>query len=289
MFVPERDAVLPVPLSSAVRTDLRSSNGKRKMALLGAVGWLIYEWGAGNETVTPWMLARVIGSVDGVGVVPATALVGFTFTTVQQLASGFTALYGFSLFELTSRAAWARLTSRRDKPPVSWHSLSLPAKGLLVFGFGSTAVALLQIMTTGRVGVRTHADADHPERAHLRRHRRFDRRIGGDGRVARAPVALDEGDDRLDHPRARQPAVLDRPAAARRDLRMDHEAATQPRRKLRRTSQALWPRWSAAAFQNDSSTGAPSGPPSSTCVSTTAMLPSAGTAYADVPVPPTHP
>ena len=129
------------------------------MALLGAVGWLIYEWGAGNETVTPWMLARVIGSVDGVAVVPATAIVGFTFTTVQQLASGFTALYGFSLFELTSRAAWARLTSRRDKPPVSWHSLSLPAKGLLVFGFGSTAVALLQIMTTGRVGVRTHANA----------------------------------------------------------------------------------------------------------------------------------
>jgi hypothetical protein len=159
MMVTEGVPVSPVSLSSAVRADLRSSSGVAKLALLGAVGWLFYEWGAGNESLTPWMLARVIGSVDGVGVVPATAAVGFTFTTLQQLASGFTALYGFSLFERTSRAAWHRLTSRRDEPPVSWHTLSLPAKCLLVFGFGSTAVALLQITTTGRVGVRTHSVA----------------------------------------------------------------------------------------------------------------------------------
>src|SRR5688500_2771992 len=134
MFIPGPSAALPISLPSAVRTDLRTSNGMRKLALLGAVGWLIYEWGAGNETVTPWMLARVIGEVDGVAVVPAAALVGFVFTTLQQLASGFTALYGFSLFELTSRSAWARLTSRRDAAPVSWHSLGLPGKCLLVFG-----------------------------------------------------------------------------------------------------------------------------------------------------------
>jgi hypothetical protein len=155
----ERNPAAPGSLSAAVRADLRSSSGIAKLALLGAVGWLFYEWGAGNETLTPWMLAKVVSSVQGVGVVPAVALVGFAFTTVQQLASGFTALHGFSLFERTSRAAWGRLVNRRDEKALSWHNLGLPGKCLLVFGFGSTAVALLQITTTGRVGVRTHARA----------------------------------------------------------------------------------------------------------------------------------
>jgi len=158
MSSPDHD-VTPLPLRSAVRADLRASDLVRRLALLGAVGWLFYEWGAGNETVTPWMLASVIQGVDGVAVIPATAAVGFTFTTLQQLASGFTALCGFSMFERTSRAAWSRLTSRRGSAPINWHDLGIAGKCLLVFSFGSTAVALLQIMTTGRVGVRTHAVA----------------------------------------------------------------------------------------------------------------------------------
>ena len=45
----------------------------------------------------------------------------------------------------------------------------------------------------------------------------------------------------------------------------------------------------AAAVQKVSSTWLLSGPPSSTCVNKIAMLASVGTAYAEVPVPPTHP
>ena len=71
--------------------------------------WVTYEWGPGNETFTPWLLAQVIAGTDSAWVIPLTALVGFGFTAAQQLASGFTALAGFSMFDRTSRAAWNRL------------------------------------------------------------------------------------------------------------------------------------------------------------------------------------
>ena len=56
------------------------------------------------------------------------------------------------------------------------------------------------------------------------------------------------------------------------------------------TTQARWrSRCSAAAVQNPSITSLPVGPASSTWVSSTATLPSEGTTYAEVPVPPTQP
>jgi len=129
------------------------------MALLGVCAWLAYEWGPGNETVNTLILARIIENNTGAAVIPITAAVALLFTLVQQLASGFTALAGFSLFDRTARASWQKLRGSRDVAPGEWSGLSWAARASIAFGLGTTAVALIQIMTTGQVGVRRHGRA----------------------------------------------------------------------------------------------------------------------------------
>ena len=137
--------------------DFRTAPWLQRFALIAVVGWLAYEWGPGNETITPWILANVVSSYSGVAVIPMAAAVGFTLTSVQQLVSGFTALAGFSIFDRTSRAAWERLRGKSSVAPSEWNRLGLGARCVLVFGLGTTAVALIQIMSTGKTGVRRHA------------------------------------------------------------------------------------------------------------------------------------
>ena len=145
-------------LRSAIGEDFTSSRTARRLALVGVCCWLAYEWGPGNETVTPWLLINVMGSVDGVGAILATAAVGFVFTSLQQLASGFTALLGFSMFERTAQESWNLLQRRASELP-EWSRLGWLSRGVLVFGLGTTAVALIQIMATGQTGVRPHRRA----------------------------------------------------------------------------------------------------------------------------------
>lgn len=118
--------------------------------------WLAYEWGFGNETVTPWLLVRVLADRTGIWSVVATGLVGFLFTTGQQLASGFTTAAGFSMFRRTARAAWNLLRARLGEAPREWAQLSLISRALVVFTLGTTAVVLIQMTVTGETGVRRH-------------------------------------------------------------------------------------------------------------------------------------
>lgn len=151
-----------VPKSSiwkAAGADFRDATWSQRLALAGVVFWITYEWGPGNETVTPWLLAKVIARSDSAWVVPLTAIVAFGFTAAQQLASGFTALAGFSMFDRTSRTAWDRLRGHSDTAPGEWSRLGWGARSALVFTLGTTSVALIQIMTTGDVGVRRHRRA----------------------------------------------------------------------------------------------------------------------------------
>ncbi len=153
---PPRPATPNPSVRKAVGADLRSATWPRRLALVGVLWWITYEWGPGNETFTPWLLARVIATTDSAWVIPIAALVGFGFTATQQLASGFTALAGFSMFERTSRAAWNRLRGQSDTVPGEWSGLGWAARSAIVFTLGTTSVALIQITTTGEVGVRRH-------------------------------------------------------------------------------------------------------------------------------------
>jgi hypothetical protein len=144
-------------LRQAIAVDFRTSDWRHRAALLAVALWMVYEWGPGNETVTPWLTVNVVGRIDGVQTIPITALIVFGFTTLQQLASGFTALAGFSMFERTSGAAWQRLRGNAETAPTEWSRLGWVTRGVVVFGLGTTAVALTQIMSTGVVGVKRHS------------------------------------------------------------------------------------------------------------------------------------
>jgi hypothetical protein len=145
----------PLSLRQAVRADVRQASIGQRAALFGLVGWLFYEWGPGNETVTPWLLIRVLRNTSGWGSVIATSTIGFAFTFCQQLAAGFTALTAFSQFEHTADAAWRRLRRFGDTPG-AWHTLSWSSRMALSFGLGTSAVALTETIATGRTGVARH-------------------------------------------------------------------------------------------------------------------------------------
>ena len=141
-------------VSACVRADLRGSSGLQRILLVATVGWIAYEWGFGNEAFTPWLLFQVVSSTSGFSSVVATAAVGFAFTAVQQLVSGYTAAAGFSMFHRTTDASWRLLRSRLGDEPRDWFRQPLAVRALVVFTLGTTAVVLIQMATTGEVGAR---------------------------------------------------------------------------------------------------------------------------------------
>ena len=157
-MAPTADAADP-GIRTALVADLREAPWRRRLLLLGVVVWMAYEWGPGNETVTPWLLARLLRDHDGAAAVGVTVGVGVAFTAVQQLLSGLTALAGFALFERTAAAAWRTLAARRDTPPTGWASLGWAARAALAFGLGTTAVALIEVVTSGRSAASGHRRA----------------------------------------------------------------------------------------------------------------------------------
>ncbi len=146
----------PRGLRSSVALDFRESTWWQRGLLVATVVWIAYEWTAGNETLTPWLLVSVIDNTSGWSSIVLTALVGFGFTTAQQLTSGFMTSAGFSAFPRTAASAWSMLRSRLDPVPGRWTSMGWLARGLMVFALGTTAVVLIQIAVTGEVGVRRH-------------------------------------------------------------------------------------------------------------------------------------
>ena len=105
-------------------------------------------------------MLQVIDRADhGAQVMLAAGTVGFAFTFVQQLLSGLTALVAFSLFERTAAASWDRLSAGGTKTLRGWHGSSMMSKLAVAFTIGTSAVALVQIVTSGRVGVRRHVRA----------------------------------------------------------------------------------------------------------------------------------
>ncbi len=145
-----------VSLRRCVRDDFRASSSGQRLLLAATAGWLVYEWGFGNETVTPWVLARVLARSSGGRSVVATGVVGLMFTAGQQMASGFTTAAGFSMFSRTARSAWNLLRARLDETPREWAQQSWVARALVVFTLGTTAVVLIQMSLTGETGVRRH-------------------------------------------------------------------------------------------------------------------------------------
>jgi hypothetical protein len=149
----DADAARP-SLSACVRSDLADSTWRQRALLLATVGWIAYEWGFGNEALTPWVLVRVVSATSGWWSVVATAAAGFAFTATQQFVSGHTAAAGFAMFRRTADALWRLLRRRLDDEPRDWFRQSWAMRSLVVFTLGTTAVVLIQMTTTGQAGSR---------------------------------------------------------------------------------------------------------------------------------------
>jgi hypothetical protein len=144
-------------IGAAVRTDWRSSAWRQRLVLIGVAAWLAYEWGPGNESVTPWLVVRVLDRNDGVAAVVWPTVVGFAFTFAQQLASGLTTALGVAMFPRTADAAWHRLSASGDREFHPWSAMRIPTKVAIAFGLGTTAAVVAESALTGQVGLRRHA------------------------------------------------------------------------------------------------------------------------------------
>ena len=74
-------------IGSSAKIEFQDSgvNGKSILLLLGAM--TAYEWGPGNETLTPYIGAQAVEVSDGLKGVLVTAAITGGFTVAQQLAS----------------------------------------------------------------------------------------------------------------------------------------------------------------------------------------------------------
>lgn len=146
-------------LRAAVASDFRRSTWLQRLVLVAVVFWIGYEWGAGNETFTPWLLVTVINNTDGWRSVVAVGAVGFAFTAAQQLVSGFTTAAGFSMFPRTARVSWRRLSAHHGAGALTWSNMGWGSRAVLVFSLGTTAVVSIQVALTSDVGARAHRRA----------------------------------------------------------------------------------------------------------------------------------
>ena len=141
-------------LRRAGREDLASSGLMQKIGLFATALWLAYEWGPGNETITPIINGQVVDRVSGVGGIVTAAAITGGFTFLQQIASGATVTGTATQFPRLAESAFKHFLSDTEHPELNakpWNKLSLHER--LIYGFtaGTTFVATREAGVTGEV------------------------------------------------------------------------------------------------------------------------------------------
>lgn len=143
-------------LIMACREDWSTSSRTRRYLLLVVIAGLAYEWGPGNETLTPWLSAALLEAHLPVGtailLVPA-GVAAFTFA--QQLAVGLLTLYGLHTFPALTEATNGRIKRRvgRHLPP--WGQLPRLQAVAISLSLGGSAVAVLETLSASPRASRT--------------------------------------------------------------------------------------------------------------------------------------
>lgn len=128
----------------------------QKLGLLATAGWLAYEWGPGNETVTPILAGRVIDATQGPTGIAATAAISAGFTFAQQVASGATLAATATRFPAAAAQA-SELMRDETNPELNlqpWDQLPRKKRFLYAFTMGTTFVATREAGITGDVSFR---------------------------------------------------------------------------------------------------------------------------------------
>ena len=136
----------------AAAYDFKNSGIRQKIGLLATGAWLTYEWGPGNETVTPILGGAIINSVSGPAGIAVTAAVTGGFTFLQQVASGATVAATATQFPKLTETTFNRFFTDKEHPELNakpWKDLSLAKRILYGFTMGTTFVASREAAVTG--------------------------------------------------------------------------------------------------------------------------------------------
>lgn len=140
----------------------------RVLGVVALLGWLVFQWGIGNDALLPTISARAFDAFEdpavidaaggdlrwGAGVLAALAagLVGFVFWTVTQLLDAVLVLLGIRLVpNIVDRLG----DNLRERGWVKeWSDLAWSTRWMIAYGVGASAAGLVDALATGRPGVR---------------------------------------------------------------------------------------------------------------------------------------
>lgn len=138
----------------AGRSDFHGSGVWQKVGLLATATWLAYEWGPGNETVTPLLAASVMNRTDGVAGALLVGAAAGIFTFAQQFASGTTVAWTASTFPALARQGFDLFMTdgegAGDSDGSPWVRLPLVERLLTAFTLGASYVVVRELIATGR-------------------------------------------------------------------------------------------------------------------------------------------
>lgn len=138
-------------LWGAGKEDFKTAGLGQKLGMLAMAGWFAYEWGPGNEAVTPIIGGLVLNHTNGIAAPLVTGAVTGAFTFVQQAASGVTTAYTESTFPKLAETSYKLFNEDEDGEVKhkEWKELSNSTKFLYAFGIGTTFGVTREAVVTG--------------------------------------------------------------------------------------------------------------------------------------------
>lgn len=138
-------------LWDAGKEDFKTAGLGQKLGLLAMAGWFAYEWGPGNEAVTPIIAGQVLNHTNGIAAPLATSAIAGAFTFVQQTASGVTTAYTESTFPKLAETSYKLFNEDEDgeNKHKEWKDLPAATKFFYAFLIGTTWSVTREAVVTG--------------------------------------------------------------------------------------------------------------------------------------------
>lgn len=139
---------------TATKEDYRQTNLRGKITLGSLALMTAYEWGPGNETLTPIIGGQAIDAAQGIGGALVTATITGGFTYAQQLTSSWLSRRSAEQFPTTSQKAFdimngSDVEQDEEMRFKSFEDLSFARKSVYSFIMGSSFNVLREAAVTG--------------------------------------------------------------------------------------------------------------------------------------------
>lgn len=142
-------------LLSAGHEDFKHAGLGQKVGLIATAACLAYEWGPGNETMTPVIGSMAIDHTSGLSGILATSAIAGGFTALQQTGTGVITSATVSTFPNLVETAYHLYGSDEDAPTrQSWEDTSKAKQFGDAIALGASYVAVREAFVTGDTSVR---------------------------------------------------------------------------------------------------------------------------------------